>query len=93
MVHNGSSSGRTGFWTSANPSRLPFVNFSLPLYLLRFEHVKMLFLLVVEVNCVHDVLLALLDDLPDGAADHVAGGEGGDGDALAFACDLHMLTP
>ena len=47
--------------------------------------VEVLLLLVVEVDGVDDVLLAVLDDLPDGAADHVAGGHGGEGDALALA--------
>ncbi|KAH9391256.1 hypothetical protein TYRP_006855 [Tyrophagus putrescentiae] len=61
--------------------------------------VQVLLRLVVDVRRVDDVLAAVLDDAPDGAADHVAGGQRSEGDALAAAFQnnglvvLHLRHP
>lgn len=42
--------------------------------------------LVVEVHSIDNLLLSVLHDLPDGAADHVTGWKGSDGQTVSFAC-------
>jgi len=47
--------------------------------------------LVVVVDGVDDVLLAVFDDLPDGATDHVTGWDRGDAQAFALAFEQDSL--
>jgi len=50
------------------------------------------YLLVVVVDSVDNVLLAVLEDPPDGAPDHVPGGDGRDDEALALAAQAYRLV-
>jgi hypothetical protein len=59
----------------------------LPCYL---RHTVHLFMIVVD--SVDDVLLAVLDNPPDGAADHVARRHGGDAQALPLPAQAHRLV-
>ena len=52
----------------------------------------MALLLVVVVHGVHDVLLPVLDDLPERAADHVTRGQRRDRQALALALQTDGLA-
>ena len=54
--------------------------------------VQMALFLVVVVHGVHDVLLAVLDDTPDSAANHVASGERSDGKALSLSLEFNCLA-
>ena len=47
---------------------------------------------MIVVYCVDDVLLAVLDNAPDGAADHVTSGHRGDAQALAPPLQAHRLV-
>ena len=47
--------------------------------------------MVVVVDSVDDLLLAVLEYLPNCAADHVAAGQGSDLQTLAFAFQAHRL--
>ena len=54
--------------------------------------IQMPFLLVVVVHRIHDIFLAVLDDPPDGATEHVACRQGGDDQTLAFPLQLDRLV-
>ena len=47
---------------------------------------------MIVVYCVDDVLLAVLDNAPDGAADHVTSWHRGDAQALAPPLQAHRLV-
>ena len=49
-------------------------------------------LLVIVIHRVHDVLLPVLDYLPDRASDHVTRRQGRDGQALALPLEADGLT-
>ena len=59
---------------------------------LRISNIQVALLLVVIVHGVHDVLLPVLDDLPERAADHVARGQRRDRQPLALTLQTDGLA-
>ena len=50
------------------------------------------FLLVVIIHGVHNILLSILHDAPDGPSYHVPCGEGGQGEPLPLPFQHHSLV-
>ena len=59
---------------------------------LNIATIQMPLLLVVVVHRVHDVLLPVLDNLPDGASDHVTRRQGSDHQTLALPLEADWLA-